>query len=217
MPIRVAIAEDHGPTRARLVAHLAYFPQVTLAAVLGSGDALLERLATMGVAELPDVVLMDIEMPGRSGIETTAYLKQRYPDIDVLMFTVFEDDERLFAAVQAGASGYLLKDTSLPDLVAAVEELRAGGAPLSKPLARRLLQTFQPATASAASPERLALTEREVEVLRLVVEGLSNQEIADRLLVAPGTIKSHVKNIYGKLHVSSRVAATQKALRHGIV
>jgi DNA-binding NarL/FixJ family response regulator len=204
-----------------MATHLATYDEIDVLYAVGSGEAFLERIGQPGPP--PDIVLMDIELPGITGIETTERATARLPGLDVLIFTVFEDDERLFGAIRAGASGYLLKDTPVDRVVEALLELREGGAPISPPLARRLLghvRTERTAT-SAPSPRDSAtdfdLTEREREVLKLVVDGRTNREIADRLHLSPFTIKTHVKHIYAKLHVSSRAGATRKAVRNGLV
>lgn len=210
--LRVALAEDHAPTRERLALFLERSGRARVVLAAPDGPALLHGLAALAPADRPDVVVMDVEMPGPTGIETTARLAAAYPGVEVLVFSVFEDDARLFAAIEAGASGYLLKDQPLPDLLAALEDLAAGGAPMAPPLARRLLERVRRPTA-----EPLPLTTREVDVLRAVAEGLTNAEIAARLFVSPTTVKTHVRHLYEKLHVSSRAEATRAALRARLV
>ena len=209
--LRVAIAEDHAPTRERLALFLERSGRARVVLAAPDGPALLAGLSALPSGDRPDVVVMDVEMPGPTGIETTARLTAAHPGVEVLVFTVFEDDERLFAAIEAGASGYLLKDQPLPEILAALEELAAGGAPMAPPLARRLLERVR----RPADP--LPLTTREVEVLRAVAEGLTNAEIAARLFVSPTTVKTHVRNLYEKLHVSTRAGATRAAVRAGLL
>ncbi len=211
----VAIAEDHAPTRERLALFLERSGRARVVLAASSGPALLSGLGALASDQLPDVAIVDVEMPGPDGIETTARLRAAFPATQVLIFTVFEDDERLFAAIAAGAGGYLLKDQPLPDVLAALEELHAGGAPVSPSLARRLLEHLRRRTPAPASS--FSLTEREVDVLSAVVEGLTNVEIGERLFISPTTVKTHVRHIYEKLHVSSRAGVTQAALRHGLV
>ena len=187
---------------------------MTVVAAAPDGLALLAALERLPEAERPHVAIVDVEMPGPTGIEITSQLKTRYPALDVLIFTVFEDGDRLFAAIEAGAAGYLLKDQPMHEVLEAVEELHAGGSPLSPPLARRLLDRIRRPPTSEA---RLLLTEREVEVLRGIVDGFTNSEIAERMFISPSTIKTHVKHIYEKLHVSSRAEVTRRALREGLV
>ena len=212
--LRVAIAEDHSPTRHRLVEAINATGRMTVVAAAPDGLAFLHALEGLPEAERPQVAVVDVEMPGPTGIEITGELRTRYPGLGVLIFTVFEDGDRLFAAIEAGASGYLLKDQPTVEVIEAVEELHAGGSPLSPPMARRLLDRIRRPPTSEAM---LDLTEREVETLRGIVDGLSNVEIAERLFVSPSTVKTHVKHIYEKLHVSSRAEATRRALREGLV
>lgn len=223
MPTRVALVEDVPALRQRLVERLQFFDTVQITLISESGDACLDALARITPAERPEVVLMDIEMPGLDGIETTRLLRDRYPDIEVMMLTVFEDEERIFGAIQAGASGYLLKDTSADALVAAIEELRSGGAPLSPVIARKMLSLVRhdaaplvPESGPDAS-EAFALSRREIDVLRAIVEADTEREIADRLFVSLHTVRTHVKNIYRKLHVHSRAEAVRLALERRLV
>lgn len=222
-PIRVAVVEDHADLRERLVQQLAYFDEVELALVSESGDAFLADLAvrarTSGL--LPDVVLMDIEMPGRDGIETTAELKKTWPGVDVLMLTVYEDEDKIFAAVQAGASGYLLKDAGPDAIVRAVSEIADGGAPTSPLVARKLLgyvrQNETAARRSAETVAALRLTPRESDVLSRLVEADTEAGIAEDLGVSPHTVRTHVKNLYAKLQVHSRAQAVRAAFERGLV
>lgn len=212
--IRVALAEDHTPLRVRLADFLNRSGQVRLVAATANGHDLLDALERLPEAERPHVVVMDLEMPRLDGIATTATLRARHPSTEVLVFTVFEDDSRLFAAIEAGAAGYLLKDQPLADVLDAVVDVHAGGSPLSAPMARRLLDTLRPPQPTAAPFD---LTDREIEVLRLVVDGRTNTEMADELGIAFATVKTHVRHIYEKLHVSSRAEATRTAIRRGLV
>lgn len=218
MPIAVAIAEDHVGIRNRLVQQLAFFAdRVEVVLVSDSGDELLADLVVRdrSGAPMPEVVLMDIAMPGRTGIETTRALTARWPGIDVLMQTVFEDAERIFAAVQAGASGYLLKDAGAEAFVRAIEEVAAGGAPTSPVVARTLLGFVR--DQPAADPEAFALTPREREVLGHIVDDRPEAEIARVLHLSPHTVRSHVKNLYSKLQVHSRAQAVRVALQSKLV
>jgi DNA-binding NarL/FixJ family response regulator len=222
-PIRLALVEDHPHLRDRLAQQLAFFDAVELVLVSESGDAFLADLDVRrrSGAPLPEVVLMDIEMPGTDGIATTGIVSRVWPDIEVLMLTVFEDEARVFAAVQAGASGYLLKDTRAEDVVAAVIELRTGGAPTSPLVARKLMAYIRESEAQAAHGDAavaaFALTPREREVLACLVDDHTEAEIADDLGISAHTIRSHVKNLYAKLQVHSRAQAVRLALEQRLV
>jgi DNA-binding NarL/FixJ family response regulator len=157
----------------------------------------------------PDVVLMDIGMPGKSGIECVGTLKERFPDIQVLMLTVYSDDEKIFQSLRAGAVGYLLKKTPSEKLLAAIRDAFAGGAPMSSEVAQRVLSYFrQPKQSKILA----SLSDREIEVLEALKEGHSYKAIAEKLFVSVHTVRFHLHNIYAKLHVSSRSEAVAKAL-----
>lgn len=215
-PIRLALVEDHPGLRERLVQQLAYFDAVDLVLVSESGEdflADLDVLARTG-RPAPEVVLMDIEVPGPDGIETTRELARRWPDLDVLMLTVFEDEDRIFRAVQAGASGYLLKDAGPERIVEAVREVVAGGAPTSPLVARKLLRYVR-GRAPSDVPS-FDLTPREQDVLDRLVEDETEAQIAGVLNVSPHTVRTHVKNLYRKLQVHSRAQAVRIAIEQGL-
>ncbi len=218
--MRIALVEDIAALRDRMVEYLSLYDDVELTLVSESGDAFLEEVACLSPDRLPDVVLMDIEMPGTDGIETTRRFKQTAPRCEVMMLTVFEDSERVFGAIQAGASGYLLKDTPAADVVEAARELLRGGSPLSPAIARKTLALVQSQSALPVHADEasalLELTPRETEVLRGLVGDTTEAELAERLFVSPHTLRSHVKNIYSKLHVRSRSGAIRIALRGGL-
>lgn len=216
MPIPIGLVEDHPALRDRLVQQLAFFDDIEVVLVAASGDAFRADLAVRARsgAPLPAVVLMDIEVPGADGIETTAALAREHPGIEVVMLTVFEDEARLFAAVQAGASGYLLKDAGPEAVVRAVTEVAAGGAPASPLVARKLLDAVRAASTPAEDP--FELTPREREVLAKLVEDDTEDQIGDALGISPHTVRSHIKNLYGKLQVHSRAAAVRTAFQSGL-
>lgn len=166
--------------------------------------------------EQPDVVLMDIEMPGINGIEGVRQLKQHFPHIQVLMQTIFQDDEHIFQAICAGASGYLLKTTSPAGYIDAIRDVYNGGSPMTGSIARKVLTLFQQTARPSASPD-YQLTAREKEILSLMVQGMSFKLIADASSVSYETVRTHMKSIYHKLHVNSNTEAVSKALRERIV
>ncbi|RYD39171.1 MAG: response regulator transcription factor, partial [Verrucomicrobiaceae bacterium] len=156
----------------------------------------------------PDVVLMDIHMPGISGIETTARLKEMMPELQVIMVTVYRDHDKIFDALKAGACGYLLKRSSPEEVRRAIAEVRAGGAPMSAEIARRVVEAFH---RPPIKPEdEVHLSKRETEILELLTQGLTNKEIADRLSLSVETVRVHLRRTYDKLHVHSRTEAVVK-------
>ena len=157
----------------------------------------------------PDIVIMDINLPGMSGIDCIRQVKQKVPTTQFMMFTVYENDEKVFEALKAGASGYLLKNTGLPQLITAVKELHTGGSPMSANIARKLVTLFREEH-SEARPTT-GLSKRENDVLQLLSRGLLYKEIADQLGISPGTVRQHIHKIYEKLHVQNRTEALNRA------
>jgi DNA-binding NarL/FixJ family response regulator len=159
----------------------------------------------------PDVVLMDIHLPGESGIACTARLKEALPAVQVIIVTVYRNHELIFRALQAGACGYLLKRSSPEELLKAISEVLSGGAPMTSEIARMLVEAFQKKPASLVSGDEL--TQRESEILALLSEGLSNKEIADRVKISYDTVRAHLRHIYEKLHVRGRTEAVRMYLK----
>ena len=157
---------------------------------------------------LVDVVLMDINLPGMDGIECTRILKQKFPELQVMMCTVYEDDEKIFNAIAAGASGYILKRSDSSKITAAISELYNGGSPMSSQIARKVISFLQNQKKPAA--DQSGLSAREKEILDLIALGYRNKEVAAKLFISVSTVKSHVHNIYEKLHVTSRIEAIKK-------
>jgi DNA-binding NarL/FixJ family response regulator len=159
----------------------------------------------------PDVVLMDINLPGESGIACTAQLKEKLPEVQVIIVTVYRNHELIFQALQAGACGYLLKRSSPEELLKAISEVLAGGAPMTSEIARMLVEAFQKKPANVVPSD--GLTQRESEILGLLSEGLSNKEIASRVNISYDTVRAHLRHIYEKLHVRGRTQAVRKYLK----
>jgi NarL family two-component system response regulator LiaR len=208
--IGVLIADDHVVVRKGLCALLATEPGMTVVGEASNGRdavALAERLH-------PQVVLMDLLMPEMSGVDATARIVERVPETHVLVLTSVGSDERLFAALKAGAVGYLLKDTSPEELVRAIRQAASGHSTLDPLVARRLLREF---AGHDLDTPRESLTARETDVLRLIAHGLSNDEIAARLAVSEPTVRTHVSNVLAKLRLRNRTQAALYALRAGLV
>lgn len=196
--LRLALVEDDPTVRELLSGYLCRQPEFDCVLVAGSAEELLAWLPD--TATPPQLVLLDIHLPGLSGLETLPHLQRLIPEAEVVMQTVFEDTDNIYEALRRGASGYLLKSTPLPAIKAALLDVAQGGAPMSRAVARKVLGHFKPSPVSA--PE--TLTEREREVLQGLVDGLSEKLVAARLDLSIQTIHSHVKRIYRKLQVNSR-------------
>jgi NarL family two-component system response regulator LiaR len=207
-PIRVMLVDDHMMVRKGWATFFKVFDDRELAGEAESGEAAIQLCAEV----LPDVILMDMHMPGMDGASTTRVIRQKFPQVQVLALTSFKEGELVKNALEAGAIGYLLKDVSADDLVRAVRAAHAGRATLSPEASQVLVQA-----ANQPPAPGLDLTEREREVLVLMIEGLNNTQIAAKLTVSPSTIKSHVSNILSKLGVASRTEAVTLALRNSIV
>lgn len=211
--IRVTLFEDNKDLREGLEAILNGSPGFTCTGAYANCNNLLKRLKDSE----PDVVLMDIQMPGTSGIEAVAILRQEFADLPVLMQTVFEDEAKVFAAISAGANGYLLKNTVPVKLLEAIKEVAEGGSPMTASIASKVLKMFKHQNDKADVGQDFDLSIREKEILSLLVDGLSYKLIAARLFISYETVHSHVKKIYQKLHVNSVNEAVGKALRNKIV
>jgi DNA-binding NarL/FixJ family response regulator len=216
MTARVVVADDQAVVREGIVMLLGLLPGIEVVGAAGDGE---EAVAL--VAELaPDVVLMDLRMPRCDGVEATRLIRSRYPDTQVVVLTTYADDESLFAALKAGARGYLTKDAQGEEIVKAVADVTAGDAGLAPSVQRRLLDRVAgPAHAAGPRTEEPpdGLTAREAEVLALVAEGLSNKEIAARLHIGAATVKTHINNLFGKIGVRDRAQAVRYAYQHGLI
>lgn len=209
--IRVYLADDHELVRRGLVALLDTDETIT---VVGTGVDGVE--AVQHVEELqPDVILLDLQMPRKSGLEAIEEIRGKNPDARILVLTSFGDDDKVFAAVQAGALGYLLKDSSPEELVQAINDVCAGTPFLDPEIALKVIQELNRPLANRR-PTEDPLTPREIEILRMVSRGLTNNDIAEILVVSERTVRTHISNILGKLHLANRTQAALYALRKGI-
>jgi DNA-binding NarL/FixJ family response regulator len=206
MTIKVSVVEDDRETRESLCELLNGAPGLRCLGSYSTGEAALRDAAT----QIPDVALVDINLPGMNGIECVAKLKARFPSLQILMLTTYEDSDLIFNSLRAGAKGYLLKNMPPEELVQAVAEVHAGGAPMSMQIARKVVDYFHHAQKSAAEVEQL--TSREREILTLLAKGSLYKEIADSLGISMSTVRTHIQHIYEKLHVQSRTEATRKFL-----
>ena len=204
MSIAVYIVEDDAPAREILADWVNHASGFKCVGAHGSVEQALEHLP----AEKPSVVLMDINLPGMSGIEGVRRLKPLLPDAQFLMLTVYEDADHVFEALEAGATGYLLKQTPRNELLASIKDVYAGGSPMTSNIARRVVQAFH--RQDATVPESAKLSQREREVLELLARGYLYKEIMDSLNVSRGTLNTYVRRIYEKLHVRSRSQAVAK-------
>ena len=207
----VAIVEDNKKA-GRILREYLDGEEIKVAAVYTSGEEALEAIPTL---PLPDVILMDIGLGGVSGIEVTRQLKDRYPQIEIVIQTVFEDSATIIEAIKAGASGYLLKASSREDIIKALWEVKKGSSFLTGTVARKVLKEFQRPQEQPDATVRtgdFSLTEREEEILKALVKGLANKEIADRLCISIHTVNNHIRRIYEKMRVHSRGEAVAKAI-----
>ncbi len=212
--IRVLIAEDEGILRSTLAELLGRESDLEIVGTVGNGrDALIEALGLR-----PHVVLTDLQMPRMNGIELTREIRAQLPQTAVVILTVYDDDDNLFAALKAGALGYVLKDASLTQIADAIRLARAGEGFLSAALVARVVREFTRIDAMARGQRKLfaELTHREAEVLDLLASGLRNRQIAQRLTLAEKTVRNHISTILGKLHANDRTEAALIAARHGL-
>ena len=211
-PLRVLVADDHPMFRHGMVALLDAAPEFTVVGEAATGDEAIDLAAELQ----PDVILMDIRMPGVNGIEATRRIVHTSPHIRILIVTMSDDDASIFTAMRAGARGYVQKDAQKADMLRAIRAVGSGEAIFSPGIASRLMDFFaepQPAAPALAFPE---LTDREREVLELIAEGYSNTEIAARLVLGANTVRNYVSNIFGKLQVADRAQAIVRAREAGL-
>lgn len=213
--IRIAIFDDNEFVLESFSVLMKHANGFTLTGMFRNCEALEEKITQ----SKPDVVVMDIDMPGTNGIEATRFIKSRFPEIQILIQTVFDDDDKIFNALCAGASGYILKEDLSDKIEKAISEVYEGGSPITPSVARKVISIFRNAMPVSAAPteSKYQLTQRETEVLALLVEGHSYKRISELMDIAYGTVHSHIKNIYRKLHVANNIEAVQKAIKEKLV
>jgi DNA-binding NarL/FixJ family response regulator len=214
--IRILVVEDQPNILRSQLKLLAQVPDVDVVGTAMSASDALSEARRLG----PELVLLDLELPDRSGIEVTRDLKAALPSVEILIFTIFDEEEKVLEAVRAGASGYLLKGATVDRIAEAIREVRGGGTVIQPSLARRLLRHFRidapPAKGGATAPPS-PLTQREAEILQLIARGRSNAQAAAELQISPATIRTHLEHIYQKLEVTNRVEAVTQGLKKGII
>ncbi|HXF56173.1 MAG TPA: response regulator transcription factor [Actinomycetota bacterium] len=214
--LRVLIVDDHALFRRGLQMVLKQEPDIEVVGEAGDGNEAVQKAQEL----MPDVILMDVRMPRRSGIEATKQIKELLPHVKILMLTISDEEADLFDAIKAGAAGYLLKEISIEEVAEAVRSVWGGQSRISPSMAAKLLTEF--AAMSRRAEERQTvppprLTEREMEVLRLVAQGLNNRDIARELFISENTVKNHIRNILEKLHLHSRMEAVVYAVREKLL
>lgn len=215
-PIRLLLVDDQRLMREGLRTLLDMEPDLQVAGEAGNGQEALDAYKSL----LPDVVLMDVRMPVLDGVDATRRLRERWPAARVIILTTFDDDEYVFEGLRAGAAGYLLKDVSIQELAEAIRAVMAGGVLIEPSVARKVVAEFARLAAPAARPAPALdepLSERELEILRLLARGMTNREIAQRLYLAEGTVKNYVTNILGKIGARDRTQAALRAQEMGLL
>lgn len=221
MNISIAIVDDNVQNRLSLSERINFASEIDLLFTAVDGTDFLDKMKRLSASKLPQVVLMDIEMPRLNGIETIRLARTIYPEVKFLILTVFDDDDKIFEAIKAGASGYLLKDEKVPVIIDWIQELiEIGGAPMSPRIARKamnLLMEHQSKNAAELpdhSPLQDELSNRELEVLKLLVDGFDYKATAEKLFLSTHTVRKHIANIYTKLHISSKAQAIKLVTKY---
>jgi DNA-binding NarL/FixJ family response regulator len=226
-PIRVFVVEDQTRILKNQLRLLESHQDIEIVGTALSGEAALEDVPRLN----PDVLLLDLGLPRMSGIDVTRQVKAQWPQVEILIFTIFDEEDKVLEAVKAGASGYLLKGTPADKIIEAIKEVRAGGTVIQPSLARRLLRHFRvepdaspvpteplaPAPAATPEPQQKPLSARETELLQLIAKGVSNSEAARLLNLSKATIRTHLEHIYHKLEVTNRVEAVTEGIRKGLI
>lgn len=205
--IITAIIEDDDDIREGVKSYLKTQPNFSCETAVNSVENFLDQV---NADYLPDVLILDITLPGMTGLQGSRIIKSKYPDIEIVMFTVHDDSARIFEAICNGAVGYLLKNTPLPQLKASIEQIFSGGSPMSPQIARKVIEHFQPK--KNRQPDSL-LTDREKEIVVGLVDGLSYQQIGDRMQISIDTVRQHIRNIYRKLNVNNKAEVIGKSIR----
>ncbi|MGI5861706.1 MAG: response regulator [Myxococcales bacterium] len=216
--IRVLVVEDQPKILKNQLKLLDAAPEIEIVGTAMSGEAALDELPHCN----PDVILLDLGLPRMSGIDVTREVKARWPKVEILIFTIFDEENKVLEAIKAGASGYLLKGATADKIVEAIRDVRAGGTVIQPNLARNLLKHFRATPEASAQPPApepapRPLSEREKEILQLIAKGISNNEAAQILNVSKATIRTHLEHIYQKLEVTNRVEAVTEGIRKGII
>lgn len=215
--IKIAIAEDNSFLAKAIEERISFFDDLKFKFRGANGNEFIGKLEQ---DHNVDVILMDIQMPEKDGIQTTEFVKNKFPQIKILILTVFDDDEYIFNAIQAGADGYLLKETNPKDLHQAILDVLEGGAAMTPSIAMKalnILRNPEKVTADLIQQEEITLSDREIDVLEQLAKGLNYQQIADNLIISPSTVRKHIENIYKKLQVHNKMEAVQKAMKHNLI
>jgi len=209
--IKIAIVEDNNVALKSLKEKLSLYPDVTIVTTAENGKSGIEKIVQNSAG---DLIFMDIEMPVLNGIDATFFIKQKYPEIKIVMITVYDDDDHIFRAIQAGADSYILKDTKAEKIYEAIIDTMAGGAVMSPSIAVKTLKLLRKSTDSVQLQSEMTenlLSSRESEILELLSKGLTNKVISEQLFISPFTVKRHIENIYHKLQAHNRTELLQKA------
>lgn len=224
MNISIAIVDDNPQNRISLAERIKYAKEIDIVFTANDGTDFLDQMKKLSADKLPQVVLMDIEMPNLNGIETIRHARILYPEVKFLILTVFDDEEKIFEAIKNGASGYLLKDEKVAVIIDWIRELvEIGGAPMSPRIARKAMNLLMNTTPEYSkemfqhSPLQHELSEREIEVLKLLVDGYDYKATAEKLFLSTHTVRKHIANIYQKLHVNSKAQALRIAYTKGLI
>ncbi len=216
--IRVAIVDDKQPNRVSLSEKISYSKEFEVSFLASNGQEFLDKMHTRKKEDWPDIVLMDIDMPVMNGIEAVHYACEIYPQTKFLMLTVFDDDDKIFDAIKAGAIGYLLKDEKVEMIIDSIKEvIESGGAPMSPRIARKALNLLMQSNIELKKEhqrEDTNLTDREKEILKHLVDGYDYKMAGEKLFISPNTVRTHITNIYKKLHVCNKAQAIKIAMKN---